>query len=211
MEFMSKFSITDLDSKFLRNPDLSDIAYFLVYNLLYLFSIRNYSDIELIQNEFSRLKALDIFFNLCLIIDETLKVAYKKANGKLLDRHYLSDGLVWLVESNGWMTKSGDLQDFWGKQYLNVNENDPDVVIPKLLGKTLTETSASFSGGVKSTTEFNVKSCVLGFQSEGCCILNPNSSSSYVVNRVSFVDVSASLIVVSLLINNCVLLCGCVD
>jgi hypothetical protein len=134
-KFMTKFSITDFDLKFLQNPDLNDIAYFFVYTLLYLFSIRNYSNIELIQNDFSRLKALDIFFNLCLIIDETLKVAYRKAKGKLGNRHSISDGIIWLVESNGWMTKS-DLQDFWGKRYLNVNEDDPDVVIPKLLGKS---------------------------------------------------------------------------
>jgi hypothetical protein len=134
--FKTQFSLTDFDWKFLKNPHLKDIAYFFVYNLLYLFSLRSYTSIELIQNDFSRLKALDVFFNLCLIIDETLKVAYRKTKGTIKNSHYISESFIWLVESNKWMAKKGDLQNLWGKNHLNVNDAHPDVIIPKLLEKS---------------------------------------------------------------------------
>jgi len=45
---------------------------------------------------------------------ETLKAAYKHANGKLQNPHYMSQSIIWLVVKNGWM-KREELENFVGK------------------------------------------------------------------------------------------------
>jgi hypothetical protein len=76
------------------------------------------------------LKVLDTIFNLCLIIDEVLKVYYKKKRGSLLDTHYIRHGISLLSDEQGWMSQN-DIQGFW--RNLKVAEAMPDKVIPTLL------------------------------------------------------------------------------
>lgn len=90
---------------------LQTLYTFFVFNFLYLLIIQRSTEPKLLHNGFSRLKALDIFFNLSLIIDEILKIAYKSAKGGLKDHHYISESLLWLVDSNGWMNQA-DLECF---------------------------------------------------------------------------------------------------
>ncbi|MDQ6863290.1 MAG: hypothetical protein M3044_05655 [Thermoproteota archaeon] len=98
-----------------------------IYDLLE-YKYQNYS-----VDEFARLKTLDVIFNICLIIDETLKKAESKAKSITLPAsHKMSDGILWICDSKGWM-KSNDLQTFWNKNNLNVAASNPDVIIPKLL------------------------------------------------------------------------------
>ena len=63
-------------------------------------------------------------------------MAYRKTKGTLKNPHYITESIIWLVETNKWMAKKGDLQNLWGKNLLNVNDAHPDVIIPKLLKKS---------------------------------------------------------------------------
>jgi hypothetical protein len=89
-----------------------------------------------IKVEDSPLPGLDVFLNLTLIIDEVLKVVYRKNNNGNLrnNKHAISDSILWLCDRHGWMN-SVDLSTYWGSQYLNLNDSDPDIVVPKLLTK----------------------------------------------------------------------------
>lgn len=132
-KFNRTFTMQEFDKKFLFNTDLSTVVYFFVFNFLYLFELERYPR-GIIENDFSRLKTLDITFNLCLIVDETLKEAYSKSKGH--SNQYIHEGILWLCDSRGWM-KSNDLQTFWKQSSLGrVASDDPDAIIPKLLAET---------------------------------------------------------------------------
>jgi hypothetical protein len=133
--FHRSFGLADFDSKFLCNKQLSNVVYFFVFNFIYLYEITNYTESKSLQNQFSRLKTLDLIFNLCLIIDETLKKVESISKGKMVESHKISDGITWLCNSNGWM-KQEDLETFWNKENLNVANGEPDIVLPRLLSMT---------------------------------------------------------------------------
>jgi hypothetical protein len=90
-----------------------------------------------LQDDFSKLRGLDVFLNLALIIDEVLKEVYKKNNnGKLLPKHYISTGIRCLNNIHTWMSDT-DLRDYWYQQLkLEIIEFEPDVVLPTLLKKS---------------------------------------------------------------------------
>lgn len=77
------FSYNDIDTKFLKNQTLEESKFFFAYNL---FGMINHDIIdapELRSNDFSKLKNLDVIFNLCLIIDEVMK---QKTNEKYISK-----------------------------------------------------------------------------------------------------------------------------
>lgn len=89
---------------------------------------------DITQNEFARLRTLDVIFNLCLIIDETLKNAELREIGKLrANPHYITHGILWLVCEHWQWMKHRELEQFWGQ--LTLNTQEPDQIIPKLLAK----------------------------------------------------------------------------
>jgi hypothetical protein len=67
------FTLAQFDIKFLGNKGLADLAYFFVYNFIYLVNLEKSVNKNLLQNKFARLKALDVIFNLFLIIDESFE------------------------------------------------------------------------------------------------------------------------------------------
>ena len=134
-EFNSQFSLLDFDRKFLKNRDLVDFVLFFHYNFFYIYDLHESTKGEYLQDDFSKLRGIDVFLNLALIIDEVLKEVYKKNNnGNLLPKHYISDGIRYLNTMHHWMNYN-DLNDYWYKK-LKINISDPDVVLPTLLGKS---------------------------------------------------------------------------
>jgi hypothetical protein len=115
---------------------LADVVSFFVFNFLYLFEVERRLKSDITQNEFARLRTLDVIFNLCLIIDETLKNAELREIGKLrANPHYLKHGILWLVCEHWLCMKHNELKQFWGPQMLDLNTLEPDQIIPKLLAK----------------------------------------------------------------------------
>jgi hypothetical protein len=73
-ERYSDFNIQDFDDKFLRNEnELLDMGYFFAYTFFSIVQSKRNAILESSENSFSKLRSLDIIFNLCLIIDEILK------------------------------------------------------------------------------------------------------------------------------------------
>jgi hypothetical protein len=129
--FYKSFKLDEFDAKFLDNLHLSNVVYFFVFNFIYFYEITSYAESALLQNEFQRLRTLDLIFNLCLIIDETLKESRSLVTGKQLSgSHTISNGISWLCDYKGWMKRT-DVESFW--KILNVKDGKPDIVIPKLL------------------------------------------------------------------------------
>jgi hypothetical protein len=125
----------DFDSKFLSNEALSNVVYFFVFNFIYLYEIIQYhTERKLLENDFSRLKILDLIFNLCLVIDETLKNTQSTIENETLSpSHKIPDGIKWLCGHEKWIDET-HLQDFW-KGNLNVATDEPNNVIPKLFSE----------------------------------------------------------------------------
>jgi len=130
--YNGKFTIGDFDAKFRLNTALGDVVSFFVYNFLYLLIIEKNTKPRSLNNDFSRLRSLDLFFNFCLVIDETLKVLYTIKKGKITGEHYISNSILWLCDDKKWISES-ELQDFWGKKFLKLNGSEPDVIVPRLL------------------------------------------------------------------------------
>lgn len=87
-----KFSYSDFDSKFLKNNDLEETKFFFVYNLFTIMNHDIIDTVELRKNEFSKLRNLDVIFNLCLIIDEVMK----HKTGK----KYISDSAIYFCDNH---------------------------------------------------------------------------------------------------------------
>jgi hypothetical protein len=130
-EYSKSFTISDFDSKFLENKYLKDIVSYFVLNFLYLFE-SNRSTIDK-SNEILKLRNLDLIFNICLIIDKTLEQA-KKNHACVRHPLYFSDGIKWISQRRSWMNEA-DLTSLWGENNLDLNNSNPDDVIPRLLLK----------------------------------------------------------------------------
>ena len=87
-----------------------------------------------LENDFSRLRGLDLFLNLALVIDEVLKLLYIKHNSNLQIDHKMSDSILWFCDKYKLMNRI-DLMDYWGSK-LKLKKSDPDKVIPRLLNKS---------------------------------------------------------------------------
>jgi hypothetical protein len=126
------FSYSDFDSKFLKNQDLEETKFFFVYNLFAMINHDVIDTIELRKNEFSKLRNLDVIFNLCLIIDEVMK---KKTNQK-----YISESVIQICDNN-----FGEKDAYNIFKSLNF-ENDFENAVKKCL-------SLSYSYGTKSVSK----------------------------------------------------------
>ena len=133
-EFSSTFSIQNFDQKFLEDKSLTDIVIFFHYNFLYIYDSHVKTGINYLENDFSRLRGLDLFFNLALVIDEVLKILYLKYNSNLQIDHKMSDSIRWFCDHYNLMNQS-DLMDYWGSK-LKLKKSNPDTIIPRLLNKS---------------------------------------------------------------------------
>jgi len=133
-EFSSSFSIQDFELKFLMDKSLINIVIFFHYNFFYIYDSHMKTGTNYLENDFSRLRGLDLFLNLALVIDEVLKLLYIKHNSNLQIDHKMSDSILWFCDKYKLMNRI-DLMDYWGSK-LKLKKSDPDKVIPRLLNKS---------------------------------------------------------------------------
>ena len=128
-EFPCRFTMSDFENKFLENTDLSDVVYFFVYNFQFVYDLSKNTNYDLLQNDFSRLKILDLFFNLGLIIDEVLKYSSSTVG---FTGTGMKDYVAWWADNKmGFPTHQFD--NLIGMNGLNLNATPPDNIIPHLL------------------------------------------------------------------------------
>ena len=127
------FMIRDFDNKFLRNEqELLNIGYFFTYTFFYIIQNKRNTNLESDENNFSKLRSLDLIFNLCLIIDETLKHIYLQ-NEPNHARTTMSFSLEKLCDNKSW-TNSYQLIEYW-KSIGKFDTDHPDTIIQMLLDK----------------------------------------------------------------------------
>lgn len=99
----SSFNIQEFDNKFLRNEsELLDMGYFFAYTFFCIVQNKRNATLESSENNFSKLRSLDIIFNLCLIIDEILKNAFLK-NETDPNKKTMSYGIEKLCNEMNWV------------------------------------------------------------------------------------------------------------
>jgi len=126
----SSFSINEFDQNFLREKDLSDVVLFFVFNFKVIFDQEKNTNRSILQNNFSRLKILDLFFNLGLIIDETIRY-YAKKQSQIISGP-MGNSVCWFLNHKYGLTQS-QFQHLIGIKDLNLKNDSLDVTIPKLL------------------------------------------------------------------------------
>ncbi len=124
LTFGYPFQIGEMDTKLLRNPSLEDIKYLFVFTLWALVDLRRKTTPSLLKNDFSRLKNLNLIFNLCLVTDKLLE------SNPAIGMKLVSQNVVKLCDTGGWMAQS-DLEKY--QKSLNVADGDPDTVVKQLL------------------------------------------------------------------------------
>lgn len=127
-DFDHNFNIQEIDRKFLQNKDLEDLSYFFVYNFMNFHDINNEFKEDVRINEFSKLKALDQFFNLVLVVDQLLKYA---SNNSLRETNMYSLIKWWAGQAH--QIAGADLDNLIGRNNLNLNESTPQDVVQNLL------------------------------------------------------------------------------
>jgi len=125
----SELKLIDFDKKFLQNVDLADVVYFFVYNFHTIFDQDRNTNQIILQNEFSRLKTLDLFFNIGLIIDQVLSHAASQADVTCTG---MKDAVVWWVDNNLGVNQT-TFNSLIGTSNLNINSQTLDQVLPTLL------------------------------------------------------------------------------
>lgn len=129
----SSFTIEDFDNRFLRNEnELLDVGYFFTYNFFSVIQNKRNKELELEDNAFSKLRSLDIIFNLCLIIDKILYNTYLKDESDI-SKTTISYGVEKLCQEKDW-SNSYQLIKFW-EQEGKFDKVHPENLIPLLLEK----------------------------------------------------------------------------
>lgn len=126
----SSFTINEFDQNFLREKDLSDVVLFFVFNFKVIFDQEKNTTPSILQNNFSRLKILDLFFNLGLIVDETIRYYAKKQNQTLSGP--MGNSVFWFLNHQYGLTQS-QFQNLIGISDLNLKNDSLNVTVPKLL------------------------------------------------------------------------------
>ena len=132
LKFNSEFSklpLIDFDQKFLNNMGLADIVYFFVYNFETIFDQDRNTNHIILQNEFSRLKILDLFFNFGWIIYKILRFAASDAG---VTPSGMKDAVAWWAENSFGVTQN-QFDTLIGTSNLNLNSQTLDQVLPILL------------------------------------------------------------------------------
>jgi len=125
----SELKLIDFDKKFLQNLDLADVVYFFVYNFHTIFDQDRNTNQVILQNEFSRLKVLDLFFNMGLIINQILSYAASQAGATCTK---MKEVIAWWAENNLGVNQT-TFNSLIGTSNLNLNSQTPDQVLPTLL------------------------------------------------------------------------------
>jgi len=127
-EFGRTLSMTELDRLFLQNSTLETLKYYFIFTFWTIFEHRRKVSHDLMQNDFSKLKNANWLFALCLVIDKLFH-SHSRYKGR-----FIGSEIVNYVVNKGWMTKD-DLNNLKDKE--NIQDGEPDQIIPKLLSTTL--------------------------------------------------------------------------
>lgn len=126
----SLFTIDELDKKFLKNEDRYHIlGYFFTVTFYIIIHNKRNAQLETPENYFSKLRSLDMIFNLCLIIDKILKRRFFEST----EEKTIQDGISELCGLNIWVDYNKLLSD-WRNQK-KYDEANPEKTIPLLLNK----------------------------------------------------------------------------
>ena len=125
----SSFTINDFDKKFLQNDTLEDLSYFFVYNFMNLHDLNNKFRNDILFNEFSKIKALDQFFNLVLVVDQILRQSSQPSR---FDGKTMYYPIQWWAENFANLQKR-DFDDLIGTNGLNLKDSTPGDVVEDLL------------------------------------------------------------------------------
>ncbi len=129
IKYNQNFTINTFDQKFLSNDDLLTTVYFFVYNFFVIDNLEKNHGSELLENEFSMIRILDIIFNFTICIDEILK--YSSLQNNVHCKTLYESIRWWVCDKKQWINKS-QFQDIVSSQ-LQLNKNKPDETIPLLL------------------------------------------------------------------------------
>jgi len=137
IKYLEKFNtehdsltISEFDNKFLKNEEKYDIiGYFFTATFFTIIHNQRNSQLETNENYFSKVRSLDMIFNLCIIIDKILKRRFFQET-ESVDIH---QGISKLFEMNQW-TDYGALYHNWKNQG-KYDENHPEISIPLFLNK----------------------------------------------------------------------------
>ena len=137
-EFLRSFSIQDFDAKFLRNtgPDFENLRYLFVFCFWSLSDLRKKTSLEILQNDFSKLRNLNLIFNLCLLIDKLLEANPKVAQDSM------GSNVMKVCNDKGWLSQD-ELNQLENVYTIDVNADDPDKVLKTLLPMKATVGSKS--------------------------------------------------------------------
>lgn len=123
-----ELKLIDFDKKFLSDINLADVVYFFVYNFHIIFDQDRNTNHIILQNEFSRLKVLDLFFNLGLIIDQVLSYA---ASNVGTTTSGMKDAVAWWANTKG--VNQNQFDTLIGTSNLDLKSQTPDQVLPTIL------------------------------------------------------------------------------
>lgn len=124
------FTINEFDQKFLKNENKYGIlGYFFVVTFHVMIHDQRNAYLETPENYFSKLRSLGIIFNLCLIIDKTLKKRFFQDD----ESAKIPEGIKELCSLNEWPDYERLHKD-WIEQK-KFDEKKPEHTIPLLLKK----------------------------------------------------------------------------
>jgi len=137
-EFLRQFSIQDFDTKFLRNsqPTLENLRYLFVFCFWSLVVLRRKTRPEILDNDFSKLRNLNLIFNLCLLVDKLLEVNPRVAQDSM------GSNVMKVCTDHGWLSQS-ELNQLESKYQIDVSKGDPDRVLKTLSPMNVTVGSRS--------------------------------------------------------------------
>lgn len=130
------FMIRDFDEKFLKNEnELLDIGYFFTFTFFSIIQNQRNINLESQENNFFKLRSLNLIFNLCLIIDEILKDTFLK-NETNPRKKTMAFSNEQLSLQRSW-TNTHELIEYW-KENGKFDLSNPSTIIQMLLDKTET-------------------------------------------------------------------------
>jgi len=123
-ELGSGFSYIEFERKFLQSG-LEDIKHFFIYNLELLIKYEGIS-VDIFESDFTKLKFIDLIFNMCLIVDKVLD--------NKLHKNSIGENIIELIVTESWGRKPIRNRETFSELLSFDPRNDsPDKVVPNLM------------------------------------------------------------------------------
>jgi hypothetical protein len=119
-----QFTFNDFENKFLKNDRLEETKFIFIYNLSNLIQQKKLTASNLMDNDFCRLRNLDILVNFGIITD---KVLQERFGGRMMNANVEA-----FSTAKGWLSDT-ELDTFKSQVIFS---DPPDTIVPKLLPLT---------------------------------------------------------------------------